>query len=239
MEEKYVSWLDLLTVSSGVDADGLPRSAGTLAIDRVTSKKEAVTEEELFLEMGSISIYSSGGAAVITVDFPSDKTFVYRKGKRMCENWLKYMNDEKSKNKQFSLCIVPYVLEGQILIIYNQLMFVDGYELENNLHRLILVFDNGSTMALEAEGIDYNAIQMQITEELRAYEQQVDEEIAQLTEEENRIREEENIVAKEIQEKLNNPLKQEEVVQTETFRSDNRRFGDDEKRIRFVEDDQE
>lgn len=238
MKEKQVSWLDLLTIASGADMDDLPRSAGTLAIDRIVSETEAVTDEELFLEMGVFSIHSSGGAAVVTVDFPSDKTFVYRKAKRMCENWLNHLNDESSENNQLSLCIVPYALEGQLVVVYNQLIFVDGYESERNQHRLILTFDNNATTALETEDIDYNAIQLRITEELRAYEQQIDEQIAQLIEEEKNLKEEENIVAEEMKNKLNNPLEHNREIALEIFGSKNVQFKDEDSRVRFVEDDE-
>lgn len=148
----------ILKIASGRDSDGIPRSASAIGIEKVLNEKETETVTDLFMEDAVTNIYQSGGAAVLTFDFKYNALGIYRKCKQLCEEWLK----EQTEGCQFSTTVAPYTLTGQIILIFTQLMFTDGYEYKNEqnqpVYRLILGFDHTATIVLETNQIDYAQI---------------------------------------------------------------------------------
>lgn len=237
-QEKTVelTWQDVIKISNGTDDEGLPRSSAILGLDKIVNEKETKKIDECFMELGVIHIYSSGGAVTVTIDFPNNQMFAYRKCKKMCEDWLGNMEDESRLNQQLSLCVAPYALEGQIFIFFNQLVFADGYENEKKSGRMILTFDNNATVASEVTGINYQKIKHDIEEELRHQEQILKDEVNALIAEEEALKKQENVISMEMEERLNKPLgtmcKEEEDRIPEGVR-----FTEEEERIRISEDD--
>lgn len=62
-------WNKILFLTNGTDVNGVPLSSGMLAIDRIVSEDKTETVKNIPLIDGVITIHSSGGCAVITVDF--------------------------------------------------------------------------------------------------------------------------------------------------------------------------
>lgn len=242
MENKeYTLPLELiLKIASGRDSDGIPRSASAMAVERIISEKETENIAELFLEDAVVHIHQSSGASVLTFDFKYNALGLYRKCKAMCDQWMV----EKSTDKQFSVTIAPFVLTGQIILIYTHLMFVDGYSYKNvqnqNVYRLILGFDNDGSYTLETREIDYARIQSEITDELKHYEDDIDEQIERIKEEEQKLKDNENQLKMNVQETLNHPLQNlmDEEARTSVHKNeDGIRFVEDNNNIRFTEEE--
>lgn len=228
----------ILKIASGRDSDGIPRSASAIGIEKILNETETEVVTDLFLEDAITSIYQSGGAAVLTFDFKYNALGIFRKCKQLCENWL----NKTSENYQFSITVAPYALSGQIILIFTQLMFADGYQYKNDqnqpVYRLILGFDHTATIVLETDQIDYSQIQFEITEELKRYEEDMDEQLAKIAEEQEQLRKQENQMNLELQQRLNNPL--DEIPDDEKDKSDitgeTVRFVDENSSFRFTDD---
>lgn len=230
-----LSWQDVIKIANGTDDEGLPRSSAILGLDQIISEKETKKIDECFMELGVIHVYSSGGAATVTIDFPSNQLFAYRKCKKMCEDWLSDTEDESKINQQLSLCVAPYALEGQIFIFFNQLVFADGYENEKRAGRMILTFDNNATVASEVEGINYQKIKHDIEEELRYQEQALKDEVNALIAEEEKLKKQENIVSMEMEQRLNKPLDHTQKEEVDHI-PEGVRFTEEEEKIRISEE---
>jgi len=228
----------ILKIASGRDSDGIPRSASAIGIEKILNETETEVVSELFLEDAVTSIYQSGGAAVLTFDFKYNALGVFRKCKQLCEDWIK----KPSEGCQFSITVAPYTLAGQIILIFTQLMFVDGYEYKNKqnqpIYRLILGVDHTATIVLETDQIDYAQIQFEITEELKRYEEDIDEQLAKVAEEQEKLRKQENLMNLELQQRLNNPLDEiPDDEKDESYINDEKvRFVDENSSFRFTED---
>lgn len=164
----------ILKVSSGRDSDGIPRSASAIGIEKISDAKGTENIAEICMEDAVTCIYQSGGATVLTFDFKYNALGIYRKCKELCENWLK--NTETNTDQQFSLTVAPYALAGQIILVFTNLMFIDGYDYKTEQnqagYRLILGFDNNSSFIIETNDINYAEIQHEITEDLKRYEEE-------------------------------------------------------------------
>lgn len=227
----------ILKIASGRDSDGIPRSASAIGIEKVLNEKETETVTDLFMEDAVTNIYQSGGAAVLTFDFKYNALGIYRKCKQLCEEWLK----EQTEGCQFSTTVAPYTLTGQIILIFTQLMFTDGYEYKNEqnqpVYRLILGFDHTATIVLETNQIDYAQIQYEITEDLKRYEEEIDEQLAKAADEQEKLQQQENQMNLDLQQRLNNPLEEIPDNAEEFYTNDKQiRFTEEDSNIRFTND---
>ena len=141
------------------------------------------------------------------------------------------MKDPAHDREVLSLILVPFLLEGQVVLHFTQLVFCDGYEKEGAL-RLILAFDNQACGILETDQIDYEAIHREIDLELRRYEEEIDADIEQALEEEKEAKRQENQIDRDMKERLRHPLAQQEqerdpAKQRESKEHPNVRFTDD------------
>ena len=242
MKEKEINlaYEDILRIASGRDSEGIPRSVGSLQLDKILSKTEVEPVKDIFLKDAVYKIYVSGGAAIITLDLPPEALGLYHKISKLCETWVEEI--DQPSDEQLTLLIMPYTLAGQIILVFNQMMFVDSYKYQNDKHqtcyKIILGFDNEASYVIETDQIDYKSIQNEITLELKRYESQIDDEIQQAIEEEREAREQENLVDQQMQQFINKPLveknRQDNVEDTENIR-----FREDEEQFRFVEDKEE
>lgn len=185
-------WNKVLYLTNGTDVNGVPLSSGMLAIDRIISKDRTETVKNIPLIDGVIVIHSSGGCAVITIDFPASAKGSAKLAMMTAEEWLKDLNKPSEDDCILTLTITPLLLGGGLYLIYNQLVFADLYDTESG-SRLTLAFDNTETITIEDEETNFYQIIQQEEEELRRQEDEIQASIQE---------------AEEIQKKRNNPYEQ-------------------------------
>lgn len=153
MNENYqLPWDELLFLTNGTDANGYPLSSGTLAIDLI-KKGETKVLKNILLNGAVFQVHMSGGCTVITMDFPAINQREYKVARTMCEEWLSSLDNPELDDQMLTLTLVPIFLEGAFYLVFNYLVFADGYRKEKGF-RLILGFDNNATMPVIAEGED-------------------------------------------------------------------------------------
>lgn len=222
---------DILETAKGTDPDGSPRSAASLSIDLVDGSHADCLREEV-LEQAVFGLAISGGAAVVTADFPAISRGAYTRCLELSRDYLGHLKDPAHDREVLSLILVPFLLEGQVILHFTQLVFCDGYEKEGTL-RLILAFDNQACGLLETDQIDYETIHREIDLELKRYEEDIDADIEEALEEEKEAKRQENQIDREMKERLRHPFDQTEeeqdpAKQRESEEHPNVRFSDDE-----------
>lgn len=185
-------WNKILYLTNGIDVNGIPLSSGMLAIDRIVSRDKTETVKNIPLIDGVITIHSSGGCAVITVDFPASAKGSAMLAMQTADDWIKELNNSSEDDCILTLTITPLLLGGAFFLIYNQLVFSDLYNTESG-SRLILAFDNIETAAVEDKNTNFYQIIQQEEEELRRQEEEIQASIQE---------------AEAIQKKKNNPYEQ-------------------------------
>lgn len=185
-------WNKILSLTNGTDVNGVPLSSGMLAIDRILSKERTETVKNIPLLDGVITIHSSGGCAVITIDFPASAKGSAMLAVQMAEDWLKDLENPVADDCILTLTVTPLLLGGGLYLIYNQLVFADLYATQAG-SRLILAFDNTETVTIEDEDTDFYRIVQQEEDELRRQEDEIQASILE---------------AEEIQKRKNNPYEQ-------------------------------
>ena len=195
---------EILEAAKGTDPDGSPRSAASLSVDRVDGSHAECLREEM-LEQAVFTLFISGGAAAVTADFPALSRGAYTRCLELCRGYLEQLRDPAHDREVLSLILVPFLLEGQVVLHFTQLVFCDGYEKDGVL-RLILVFDNQACGLLETDQIDYEAIHREIDLELKRYEEEIDADIEQALEEEQEAKHQENQIDREMKERFRHPI---------------------------------
>lgn len=185
-------WNKILFLTNGTDVNGVPLSSGMLAIDRIVSEDKTETVKNIPLIDGVITIHSSGGCAVITVDFPVSAKGSAVLAIQLAEEWLRNLEQPDEDDCILTLTITPLLLGGGLYLIYNELVFADRYDTEKGC-RLILAFDNTETVVMEDEDTNFYQIIQQEEEELKRQEDEIQASIQE---------------AEELQKRKNNPYEQ-------------------------------
>ena len=176
MEEINLSWDEVAPLVNGADKNGIPVSAGTLAIDKMISPQKLQTLSNIVLEGGVFHIHASGGCAVVVIDFKPENIAVAKRAGSLCDEWFRDINNPNGDNHYLTLTIVPLLLSGSLYIVYNQLVFKEFRETETG-SRLILAFDNTATTPVVTD-IDVKALELEVYDELRKEEEDLLESIA-------------------------------------------------------------
>lgn len=227
-ETIYIAVEDIIKITNGCDEVGQPNAAASLSIDRIFSDNVKNVQSQV-LDQAVINLYISGGAAVVKADFGYLSRPSYKNCRKICNDWLEMINQRG--NERLSLVIVPYKLGGQIVLYFDQLVYCDGYDDDNQSH-LILVFDNESSFIMETDSIDYEKIKNEIEIELRRYEEDIDAEIEEAINEEKAAKQQENALDQKIKAELNHPL--EKIMESN---SDGKRVSEENQQVRFVDEE--
>lgn len=227
-ETIYIAVEDIIKITNGCDEVGQPNAAASLSIDRFFSDNVKNVQSQV-LDQAVINLYISGGAAVVKADFGYLSRPSYKNCRKICNDWLEMINQRG--NERLSLVIVPYKLGGQIVLYFDQLVYCDGYDDDNQSH-LILVFDNESSFIMETDSIDYEKIKNEIEIELRRYEEDIDAEIEEAINEEKEAKQQENALDQKIKAELNHPL--EKIMESN---SDGKRVSEENQQVRFVDEE--
>ena len=198
-ENVQVGFEDIIRLSNGLDNYGYPRSAATISVDKVINEEDTENISNVELTGAEINIFSSGGCAIVQVDFPPTSLFAFNKSKDMCDEWFNNFKENVEDNKFLMMTIIPSSLIGQLILMYNNLVYYQVNELPKG-NRLVLAFDNNATQVLESEGFDYIEIINAVNSELREEEEELNNEL-DLVEQELKEIESKNIYAENVIEK--------------------------------------
>lgn len=242
-EEKIVenkkielNWDDVFKISSGKDVDGNTRSAAGIYLDKILNSTELENIKEVFLRDAIINIHVDGAVAIVTADFPPISHVAFTESQKAIAQYFQTLNEIEDFNQQLTMTVTPYALEGQIIIIFNHLIFSDGYERKEKhgkIYRLLLIFQNEATEGIVTDKINYNQISQQINTELERYEAQVDAELQEAIEEEKKAKQELNDFDKRMEEHFSNPFSEK----YEKRNNENIREDEESSNFRFTDDD--
>lgn len=179
-----ISINDLFAVSSGMDEDGMPRAGSGLMIARLEDGQPKVLKNITYSV--PVDVIGSQGAAVCAMEFERKYMSEYMRTLHACLEWL--ANEDSDEALFFS--VIPFVLGGELSIVFQYLIHCEYYETKENKMRLVLFFDNTSTSLTVNEGIDIEQIQMSIESELINQEKELDEQLLALEDEEKELEEE-------------------------------------------------
>lgn len=183
-----INWEELMYVTNGTDATGMPLASAMLTVDEIISSEQLNTISNVLLREAVINIHCSGGCAVITADLPASGGYEFKQASGICIGWFSDIDNPEHDNWLLSLVITPLLLEGNLTFQYHQLVFFDGYQYENG-YRLTFAFDNEQSRHVFNNTIDFRRIIAEIEDEIKAEEDAMNESIAQAKEIENAAKE--------------------------------------------------
>ena len=158
---------DLLAqLCSGTEEGGLPNSFGVLQIDTVTEEMETVPYASVAFGNPAINIYAAGGCVVITADFERHNMFEYRRARDILGEWTENQGSPEFNNKLLSLVVSPVLLNGEIMIIFHELVFAQGVAIEDGVCRLIMAFDGNQTQNIMSTNIKLDELKTTVEAEI-------------------------------------------------------------------------
>ncbi len=200
-----LSYGDVVRIASGTNELGAPNSGAILSIDQIISEDKVNNIQNVIFKDAEINIFTSGGCVVVESLFPMDSTLEYNRAIDVCSDWLmKVYREENENNEVLTLTVAPIDLEGQIVIMFDGLVYFNGHNCQNHKKKLVLCFDNDMTNVFQADDIDYMELVKEVEHELQKEEQEMDEKIEELREEARLLNSEQNLYEKHIQEKYGN-----------------------------------
>lgn len=180
-EKVIFPWDEFFFVANGVDINQIPLSIGTLSIDEEkTPGEEYLNVATEYLEEAAFDIKASGGCAVITADMERKKMPIIERIHNLCTKWLEDVekNSPEIEKQYLTLTIIPFALNGKIIMIYNQLVFFDYYEFDDTI-RLIFGFDNTQTTPMVTDEVDFEKYlkeaELEVKAELEEIQAEIDE----------------------------------------------------------------
>lgn len=188
VEEVELNFDDLLILSTGKDENGIPNSTAILSIEELVDGEKLKRRKEVVIDEGSFGYAIEGGCAVIEIVFDKQNTNQYKRVCDICDAWITNADSKEYENRLISLVIMPRVVEGQLVINLEGLVYYLGIA-ESDESRVILCFDNNRTNIFETD-IDYKEIQKQVELEIYSEEKELDIKIAETENEIKRLEEE-------------------------------------------------
>lgn len=206
---KEITYADIIKLINGSDENGAPYSSACLAVDKIISDDETQTLSNVILKSAEINAYTEGGCCVIEAIFPPNATFERRKAYEICMEWLN-QNDNENLNENddsynvLSLLVSPLRLCGNLHMLFSNLVYCTDITLEDKRHKLIMCFDNLVTEVYQTEDIDYEALILQVEQELQYQEDETNRRIQEMKDETKQIEEEQNLYAQHIKKQYEN-----------------------------------
>lgn len=142
---------------------------------------------------------------MITADMERKKMPIIERIHNLCTKWLEDVekNSPEIEKQYLTLTIIPFALNGKIIMIYNQLVFFDYYEFDDTI-RLIFGFDNTQTTPMVTDEVDFEKYlkeaELEVKAELEEIQAEIDEAEAIIEESKNynpyeeRIKERMNLI---------------------------------------------
>ena len=165
----------ILQLSSGVDANGIPNSFGALSIDTYEEGEEPVQYANVSFGAPVINIYGAGGCAVITVDFDTANLFEYRRTRDLLGEWIEKKGSPDFNNKLLSVTIFPTATNGELMVVFHELVYAQGVQMDDNIYRIIMAFDGNQTQEVMDSGINLTELNSTVEAEIARREEEMKE----------------------------------------------------------------
>ena len=133
---------------SGMDEAGQPNAFAALSIDAVTEDMEAVPYANISFGNPVLNLYAAGGCVVVTADFQRDNMFEYRRARDILSEWISKKGESEFDDKLLSFSVFPVATNGQLSLIYHELVFAQGIPQEDGTSRIIMAFDGNQTQEI-------------------------------------------------------------------------------------------
>ena len=176
LENIKLPWNEIYAAIRGIDRVGNPMSTSALCIDDMKDPERPVTVSNQVISNGIYDIRVSGGCAVIIIDFLKENRNDYIIIKKTVDSWIENLDNPKYDTYVLTLTLIPLAFQGMLFLVYNNLVFTDGYETDTYC-RLMLCFDNTMTVPVISDEIDYKQIFYEIETELQQSEDKIQQDI--------------------------------------------------------------
>lgn len=164
-QEIVLPWDKIFYLMNGTDVNGFPLSVSNIILHEVINDLEMKILTEYNITDTPVTVFMSGGCAVVTFNFPQKEKMNFNNILELCKKWLENIEEKVDDNKLLSLAIIPLLMEGTFTLLFTDLVFAEGY-FNGEEYRLILCFDNDKTQPFVLEGIDIAKIIYEIDNEL-------------------------------------------------------------------------
>lgn len=165
----------ILQLASGVDANGIPNSFGALSIDTYEEGEEPTQYANVSFGAPTINIYGAGGCAVVTLDFDTANLFEYRRTRDLLGEWIEKKGSPDFNNKLLSVTIFPTATNGELMLVFHELVFAQGMPLDDNIYRIIMAFDGNQTQEIMNSGINLTELNKAVEAEIARREEEIKE----------------------------------------------------------------
>lgn len=175
----------LMMLASGIDEENRPVTAATLAIDKINEDGEQVEDRVVVFDNAVIDFFVSGGCLVMQVDFPANRTHIFKRAVEYISDYLDNAQDEDyAQTHAFGVVAVPMVFRGKISVVLQDLVYFTGFELPNADKRLILCFNDLVTQVIDnGDEINYDEIESNVLAQINREQRQMEDEIAAINQE--------------------------------------------------------
>ena len=177
-----VTFDQIMQLCSGVNDDGIPNSFAALSIDTVTEDMETIPYANVSFGSPVLNVYGAGGCIVVTADFDNNNMFEYRRARDILSEYIEKKGDPDFDNKLLSLSIFPVATNGELMVIFHELVFAQGFRMEDNVSRMIMAFDGNQTQEIIDSKLKLDELKLTVEAEMarreaemRAYAEQASE----------------------------------------------------------------
>lgn len=174
---------DIFKVASGLLEDKSYASACSISINKQISEDDILTTKNVYINAPTY-FYCYRGCVTVVMDFGQREIANFNQATNVCLDYI------KKEDTLLLFNIVPLSLNGDIVIALTNLVYVDFYIREDHTRRLILCFDNTATTLIGTDEIDVAKIREMAAYEVKKEQDDLDNEIAALDEEGERLEEE-------------------------------------------------
>lgn len=177
-----VTFDQIMQLCSGVNDDGIPNSFAALSIDTLTEDMETIPYANVSFGSPVLNVYGAGGCIVVTADFDNNNMFEYRRARDILSEYIEKKGDPDFDNKLLSLSIFPVATNGELMVIFHELVFAQGFRMEDNVSRMIMAFDGNQTQEIIDSKLKLDELKLTVDAEMarreaemRAYAEQASE----------------------------------------------------------------
>ena len=206
----------------------------TLSIALSDPSLDEEVKEEIYFDCEHLFIKSSVGCVVVAMELGVNEFANIEGFLSMYKRWI-----QEDCKDSLTMMVHPLSLEGKLFVLYQNLLYVDGYNLPDSRRKMVLVFDNTHTGLFLTSEVDIKTIELEIDRELDAYERSIDEDIAEAERKRAEAEAEMNPYKNMVDNGLEHALTKKRMVDGEMeevsiykeekdYKSANMRFDDDE-----------
>lgn len=156
---------------SGVDPSGIPNSYAALSVDEITEDmQDAIPYANISFGDAVINIYAAGGCVVVTADFDKKNTFEYRRAGDIILEWITKKDTDDFADKLLTLAIFCVPLNGQLALMFHEMVYAQGVPLEDGSYRLIMALDGNQNQIIRDSGVQLDTFKPMVDAEIERME---------------------------------------------------------------------